>query len=74
MERNLLFVGLACLFLSFVIHAYFLQFLVIGSLCLGFYLANRRSKEMDELKHIIKEHNELMKQDIDLMKKDNLLN
>ncbi len=70
MEKKLLIAGIISLALSFIIHRYFLQFLVIGALFVGFYLANRRSKENEELKKIINEHNELMKQDIDLLKKD----
>lgn len=69
MRIALLIIGLICLGLSFVIHVYFLQFLVIGILLLGFYLANSQKKEVDALKKLIKEHNELMRKDIEELKK-----
>lgn len=72
MDKKLLIFGIVSIILSFIIHPFFLQFLVLGALLIGFYLANRRSKEMEELKKMINEHNELMKQDIDLLKKDKL--
>ena len=70
MKTFLLIGGIICLGLSFFVKAYFLQFLVVGGLFLGFYLAWKRTSELDELKKIIKEHNELMKEDIELLRKD----
>ena len=70
MKNFLLAGGIICLGLSFFVKDYFLQFLVVGGLFLGFYLAWKRTSELDELKQIIKEHNELMKKDIELLKND----
>lgn len=70
MKIFLLVGGMICLGLSFLLKAYFLQFLVMGGLFLGFYLAWKRTSELDELKEVIKEHNELMKKDIQLLKKE----
>lgn len=69
MRRVLLIVGLLCIGLSFVIHGYFLQFLVIGILLLGFCLASSQKKEVEGLRKLIEEHNELMRKDIEELKK-----
>ena len=69
MRYTLLILGMISLLLSFILKEYFLQFLVVGALLLGFYLAERNKLEMGELKKLVKEHNELMKKDIEELEK-----
>ncbi len=61
--------GMISLLLSFVIHSYYLQFLVLGIFFLCLFIATYRKKEIEELKKIIEEHNKLIKEDIDELKK-----
>lgn len=69
MRYALLILGIICLVLSFIIKAYFLQFLVVGVLFLGFFLVERNKVEISGLKKLIEEHNALMKKDIEELKK-----
>jgi hypothetical protein len=72
MKQNklLLIGGIASFGLSFIISHYFIQFTVLGVLLLVFHMINRNSYEVSELKKTIEKHNELIKQDIDLLKKN----
>jgi len=74
MKQNklLLIGGLVSFGLSFVIPHYFIQFTALGILLLVFYMINRNSAEVSELKEAIKKHNELIQEDIDLLKKDRM--
>ena len=61
--------GLVAFGLSFVIHRYFIQFIVLGVFLLVLYTVNKNSCDVAELKKTIEEHNELIKKDIAELKK-----
>lgn len=61
--------GLTAFGLSFVIHRYFIQFIVLGVFLLVLYTVNKNSCDVAKLKKTIEEHNELIKKDIEEMKK-----
>lgn len=58
------------LVLSFVVPVFHLQFLVLGAIMLCYYFSQRTSVELEEMKEIINRHNELVKEDIELLKRD----
>jgi len=68
-NKALLIGGIVSFGLSFIIPHYFIQFTALGILLLVFHMINRNSYEVSELKKTIEKHNELIKQDIDLLKK-----
>ena len=72
MKQNLFFLvaGIVFLGLSFIVPHYFIQLTALGILLLVFYMVNKNSTEVSELKDMIKKHNDLIQQDIDLLKKD----
>lgn len=55
--------------LSFIIHRYFQQFLVFGIILMAFYIIEKNSADISELKKTIEKHNELIKKDIEELKK-----
>ncbi len=61
--------GIASFLISFFAHKYFIQFIVLGLFLIVLYLLSKNSKEILELKQTIQEHNELIKKDIDELKK-----
>ena len=61
--------GIISFLVSFFVKRYFIQFIVLGVFLFVLYLMNRNTKEMEGIKKAIKEHNDLMKQDIDELKK-----
>ena len=61
--------GLASFSLSFIVHRYFMQFIVLGVFSMILYIMNKNSQDVGELKRIIEEHNELIKKDIEELKK-----
>ena len=61
--------GIISFLVSFFIKRYFIQFIVLGVFLFVLYLMNRNRREMEDIKKTIKEHNDLMKQDIDELKK-----
>lgn len=63
--------GIVSFLISFFAHKYFIQFMVLGLFLVVLYLLSKNSKEIAELKQVIKEHNELMKKDIDELKQQN---
>lgn len=69
MKRIYLFGGLFLFGLSFIIHHYFLQFLVFGVILMVLYVIEKNSCDVSELKKTIEEHNELIKKDIEALKK-----
>lgn len=69
-NKLLLVGGIASFGLSFIIPHYFIQLTALGILLLVFYMVNKNSAEVSELKDVIKKHNELVQQDIDLLKQD----
>jgi len=62
--------GIVSFVISFVVHRYFIQFTSLGILLMVFYMVNKNTCEVEELKKTIEKHNELMQQDIDLLKKN----
>ncbi len=69
MKKLLLVGGIASFVLSFMIHQYYMQLMYLGILLLAFYLLSNYLMEMGEFKAVMKEHTELMKQDIERLKK-----
>ena len=55
--------------LSFIIHRYFQQFIVFGIIFIVLYVIEKNSCDVSELKKIIEKHNELIKKDIEELKK-----
>lgn len=55
--------------LSFFVHKYFIQLIVLGVVLFVLYILNSNKKEIDGLKKIIQEHNDLINQDIAELKK-----
>jgi len=56
--------GLLSFGLSFIIHRYFIQFIVIGVILIVLYIIEKNSCDVKALKKFIEEHNELIKKDI----------
>lgn len=69
MKNVYLIGGIVSFVLSFIIHSFFIQFTALGILLFVFHMTNKNSCEVAELKKTIEKHNELMEQDIDLLKK-----
>jgi hypothetical protein len=69
MKLIYLFGGLFSFGLSFIIHRYFLQFLVFGIILIVLYVIEKNSCDVSELKKTIEKHNELIKRDIEELKK-----
>ncbi|MDD5109557.1 MAG: hypothetical protein PHC29_08705 [Candidatus Omnitrophica bacterium] len=69
MKRIYLFGSLFSFGLSFIIHRYFLQFIVFGVILAIIYIIEKNSYDFSELKKTIEKHNELIKKDIDELKK-----
>ena len=63
--------GIVSFLISFFAHKYFIQFMVLGLFLIVLYLLSKNSREIADLKRSIEEHNELMKQEIDELKKQN---
>jgi hypothetical protein len=70
MKNAYLIGGIVSFVLSFIIHSFFIQFTALGILLFVFHMTNKNSCEVAELKKMIEKHNELLKQDIELIKKD----
>ena len=61
--------GLVTFGLSFLIHHYYIQFIVLGIFFLVLFTVEKNSCDVAELKKVIEEHNELIKKDIEELKK-----
>jgi len=61
--------GLVAFGISFIVHRYFIQFIVVGVFLIVLYVVEKNSCDVAALKKSIEEHNELMKQDIELLKR-----
>ena len=61
--------GIGSFALSFVIHHYYIQFIVLGIFLLVLFTVEKNSNDVAELKKTIEEHNELIKKDIEELKK-----
>ena len=69
MKHAYLIGGLIAFALSFIIHRYFIQFIVLGMFLVGFYIVEKNSGDVAALKKSIEEHNDLLKKDIEELKK-----
>lgn len=69
MVNLLLLGGIISFLLSFFIHRYYIQFIVAAVFLFVLYLLNRKDQKIEDLKKTIETHNELMKQDIEELKK-----
>ncbi|MFA5351199.1 MAG: hypothetical protein WC357_07725 [Candidatus Omnitrophota bacterium] len=61
--------GLVSFGLSFIVHRFFLQFLVFGIILIVLYVIEKNSCDVSELKKTIEKHNELIKKDIEELRK-----
>jgi hypothetical protein len=61
--------GLGSFGLSFVVHHYYIQFIAFGIFLLVLFTVEKNSSDVAELKKVIEEHNELIKKDIEELKK-----
>ena len=61
--------GLVAFGLSFIVHRFFIQFIVLGIFLIVLYVIEKNSCDVAALKKSIEEHNELIKKDIEEMKK-----
>jgi hypothetical protein len=61
--------GLVAFGLSFLIHHFYIQFVVLGVFLLVLFTVEKNSCDVTELKKVIEEHNELIKKDIEELKK-----
>lgn len=69
MKNLYLIGGLIAFGLSFVIHHFYIQFIVLGVFLLVLFTVEKNSCDVAELKKTIEEHNELIKKDIEELKK-----
>lgn len=60
--------GLLSFGLSFVVHYYFIQFIVLGGFLIILYVIEKNSCDVAELKKTIEKHNDLIKKDIEELK------
>lgn len=65
-----LVVAVVSFVMSFALPEYYVQFLVLGAVLLSYYFSSRTSGEMEELRAIIRKHNELLQKDIELMEEE----
>lgn len=56
--------------LSFIVHRFFIQFIVLGIFLVILYTVKKNSCDVAELKKLIEQHNELIKKDIEELKKE----
>jgi len=62
--------GIVLFALSFIIHHYYLQFMVLGLFLIIMHWVNKNKQDVSDLKRLIQDHNDLLKHDIDeLMKR-----
>lgn len=69
MKYTYLIGGIIALSLSFIVHRFFIQFIVLGIFLVVLYTVKKNSCDVAELKRLIEQHNELIKKDIDALKK-----
>lgn len=69
MKYLYLIVGIVLFLLSFIIHHYYIQFMVLGLFLIVLHLVNKNKQDVSDLKGLIQKHNELLKNDIDELKK-----
>lgn len=69
MKYVYLIAGIVLFLLSFIVHQFFLQFMVLGLFLIVLHLVNKNKQDVSDLKELIQKHNELLKNDIDELKK-----
>ena len=69
MKYSYLIGGLVAFGLSFIVHRFFIQFIVVGIFLVVLYVIEKNSCDVAALKKSIEEHNELIKKDIGELKK-----
>ena len=69
MKHIYLIGGLVAFGLSFIIHRFFIQFIVLGIFLIVLYVIEKNSCDVAALKKSIDEHNELIKKDIEELKR-----
>lgn len=69
MKYLYLIAGIMLFLLSFIIHHYYIQFMVLGLFLIVLHLVNKNKQDVSDLKGLIQKHNELLKNDIDELKK-----
>ncbi len=69
MKYSYLIGGLVAFGLSFIVHRFFIQFIVLGVFLIVLYVIEKNSCDVVALRVSIEEHNELIKKDIEEMKK-----
>ena len=69
MKHLYLIAGIVLFALSFVIHQYYRQFMVLGLFLIILHLVNKNKQDVSDLKKLIQDHNDLLKHDIDELKK-----
>jgi len=69
MKYLYLIAGIGLFDLSFIIHHYYLQFMVLGLFLIILHWVNKNKQDVSDLKRLIQDHNDLLKHDIDELKK-----
>ena len=69
MKYSYLIGGLVAFGLSFIVHRFFIQFIVLGIFLIVLYIIEKNSCDVASLKKSIEEHNELIKKDIEELKR-----
>ena len=69
MKYKYLIGGLVAFGLSFIVHRYFIQFIVVGVVLVALYIIEKNSCDVASLKKSIEEHSELIKKDIEELKR-----
>ena len=69
-----LFIGTISFLLSFFIPHYFIQLIVSAVFFSVLFIIYKNSEEIESLKKTIETHNDLIKEDIKILKKDRPLN
>ena len=70
MKYTYLIGGLVAFGLSFIAHRFFIQFIVLGVFLIVLYVIEKNSCDVAQLRKSIEEHNELIKKDIEVLKKN----
>ncbi len=56
--------------LSFFVHRYYIQFVVLAIFLCIIYMINKNSQDISDLKKLIEDHNKLMREDINHLKEN----
>lgn len=61
MSYVFLCLGIISFILSFLIHKFFIQFIVLAVIMLGFFLVDKNSRSLESFKKVLEEHNKLLR-------------